>query len=315
MAPRVLITREPPGSSVDRISEVADVFLWDHDRPIDTDVLAREAASSVGIYCMLTDAIDRNLLMASPKLEVVSTMAVGVDNIDLDACRELGIVVGHTPGVLTESTADMAWALLMAASRRLEESINYVQQGRWEGWELDGIISRDVSGTTIGIVGMGRIGQAIARRAEGFDMEVLFTNRSRVSGAVGTQVDLEELLGRSDHVVIAVSLNEQTRGMISTQQFAMMKTTANLVNIARGPIVDTDALVAALVEGQIRCAGLDVTDPEPIPVDHPLVALPNCLIVPHLGSATDRTRVAMADLATDNLLAALSGADMPARTA
>lgn len=286
--------------------------MWPEDRPIDPDVLVERACVSHGIYCMLTDPIDHELLSACPDLRVVSTMAVGVDNIDLDACSELGIPVGHTPDVLTDSTADMAWALLMASSRRIEESIDFIRSGQWDQWEPDAVIGRDVSDTTVGIIGMGRIGRAVARRATGFDMEILYTSRSRVPGAPGTPVALDDLLHRSDHVVICAPLTEVTRGMISTTEFELMKSTANLVNIARGPIVDTDALVVALAEGQIRCAGLDVTDPEPIPQNHPLVALPNCLIVPHVGSATDRTRIAMADLAADNLLAGLAGKPLPA---
>lgn len=317
MAPHVLITRIPPGSSVDRIAARADVWVWPHDRDIDRDVLVDRIADAKGLYCMLADRIDPPLLDAAPALEVISTMAVGVDNIDLDACRRRGIAVGHTPGVLTESTADMAWALLMASSRRLGEAVDFVRSGSWEQWEPEGLFGRDVSGTTLGILGMGRIGTAVARRAAAFDMEILYWSRSEafaVEREYGAKsATFESVLERSDHIVVCLPLSTETRGLVGSSAFALMKPTANLVNIARGPIVDTDALVDALAVGRIRCAALDVTDPEPLPPDHPLLSLPNCIVVPHLGSATERTRVAMADLAADNLLAGLFGDPMPAR--
>jgi glyoxylate reductase len=270
-----------------------------------------------GLYCMLTDQVDAELLDAAPKLRVVSNMAVGVDNIDLYECERRGIAVGNTPDVLTDSTADMAWALLMASSRRIEAAIDHVKAGEWGPWDPGGMLGLDISGTTLGIVGMGRIGAAVARRAAGFNMEIIYTSRSRQDGVEGetgaTRATLEDLLERSDHVVVCVALTEDTSGLIDAAAFQRMKPTANLVNIARGPIVDTDALYEALVTGQIRSAGLDVIDPEPIAPDHPIVALPNCTVIPHLGSATERTRIAMADLAEANLIAGLNGDPMPAR--
>lgn len=317
MAAKVLITRIPPGSAVDRIAAHADVWVWPHDRDIDRDVLLDRIAEVDGVYCMLADRIDTHLLDAAPALTVISTMAVGVDNIDLDACLERGIAVGHTPGVLTDSTADMAWALLMASSRRLGEAIDFVRSGSWEHWEPEGLSGRDVSGTTLGILGMGRVGTGVARRAGAFDMEILYWSRS-VAVEVERDLDakrvaLDALLERSDHIVVCLPLGDATRGLLGPSAFARMKSSANLVNIARGPIVDTDALVQALSLGQIRCAALDVTDPEPLPPDHALLTIPNCIVVPHLGSATERTRVAMADLAAENLLAGISGDPMPAR--
>ncbi|NHZ70714.1 MAG: D-glycerate dehydrogenase [Proteobacteria bacterium] len=317
MSDRIIITRQPPGTAVERLEEHGDVWLWPHDREIDHAVLQAEVQSATALYCMLTDRIDRGLLESAPELKVVSTMAVGVDNIDVDACRDRGIMVGHTPEVLTDSTADMAWTLLMASSRRIEEAVAYVKDGQWGRWEPGTLLGLDVARTTIGIVGMGRIGQTVARRARGFDMEILYFSRSGQSefeqeyGAV--RVGFDELLDRSDHVVICCALTDDTRGMFDTYAFARMKETANVVNIARGPIVDTDALYEALSTGEIRSAGLDVIDPEPIAADHPLVALPNCIVIPHLGSATERTRIAMGDLAADNLIAALAGESMPAR--
>jgi glyoxylate reductase len=316
MVDRVIVTRRPPGGAVDRLSAQFDVWVWPHDREIDPAVLEAEVRRADGLYSMLTDRIDRSLLERAERLRVISTMAVGVDNIDLRYCGERGIAVGHTPDVLTDSTADLAWALLMASSRRLAESVDWVRSGSWTRWEPQALLGRDVSGTTLGIVGMGRIGRAIARRASGFDMEILCASRSPVTdpddlGVV--EVALGDLLARSDHVVLCASLTDDTRGLIGRAELAMMKPTANLVNVARGPLVDTDALLDALTRGVIRCAALDVTDPEPLPADHPLVELGNCTIVPHIGSATQRTRVAMADLAVDNLVAGLRGAPMPAR--
>lgn len=317
--PRIIVTRRPPGDAVDRLREIGDVWMWPEDSAIPRAVLEEQIADADALYCMLTDPIDSELLDRAPSLRVVSTMAVGVDNIDLSACTERGIAVGHTPDVLTDSTADMAWALLMAASRRIEEGIEYASSGRWQRWEPEAFLAYDVAGTTLGIVGMGRIGATVARRATGFDMDILYTSRSRHADVEeqngARRVELDELLERSDHVVVCTALTEDTKGLIDADALDRMKPTANLVNIARGPIVDTDALYDALVSGSIRCAGLDVTDPEPIPADHPLIGLANCTIVPHVGSATMRTRIAMADLAADNLIAVLHGDPMPARIA
>jgi len=319
MVERIIITRKPPGTASGRLAEYGDVWMWPHDRQIDHEVLSDQIATATALYCMLTDRIDRELLASAPHLRIVSTMAVGVDNIDLGACRDLGIAVGHTPDVLTDSTADMAWTLLMASSRRIEESIGHVKQGLWGPWQPELLLGLDVSRTTLGIVGMGRIGKMIARRATGFDMEILYTSRSPQIDAESeygaVRVGFEELLERSDHVVVSTALTPETSGLLDADAFLRMKSTANLVNIARGPIVDTDALYEALSTGQIRSAGLDVTDPEPMPADHPLLTLPNCTVIPHLGSATERTRIAMADLAADNLIAALTGEEIPSQIA
>ena len=310
--PRVVITRRLPGRAVDRISESADVWVWEHERPIDHEILAERIPGAEGLLCMLTDRIDRSLLDLAPNLVVVSTMAVGVDNIDVAACTERGIAVGHTPDVLTDSTADLAWALLMASTRRSPEGVNAVRSGSWGPWDPGWLLGADVSGTVLGIIGMGRIGRALVRRSAGFGMEVVYASRSPVD-VDATRIELDELLRRSDHIVVAVPLTEETRGLIGRSELATMKPSANLVNVARGPVVDSDALVDALTAGLIRCAALDVTDPEPIPPDHPLAGLPNCLIVPHIGSATHRTRTAMADLAAENLITGLRGEPMPAR--
>jgi len=312
----IVVTRTPPAAVLDQLRTAGDLWVWPHDREIDVDVLRRRMVDADGVYCMLTDPIDADLIDGAQRLRAISTMAVGVDNIDLAACRRRGIRVGHTPDVLTNSTADMAWALLMASSRRLVEGVDYIRSGLWERWEPGVLLGHDITGSTLGIIGMGRIGQAVARRSTGFGMPVLYSSRSSVKGIeddVGAErVGLVDLLARADHVVVAVSLSDDTAGLIGSEAFRVMKPTANLVNISRGPVVDSDALVEALTSGQIRCAGLDVTDPEPIPSDHALMALPNCTIVPHVGSATERTRLSMAQLAADNLVAGLTGDPMPA---
>ena len=291
--------------------------MWPHNSVIERDVLLNRIVNVDGLYCMLTDRIDEEVLDAAPNLKVVSNMAVGVDNIDLEGCQARGIAVGNTPDVLTDSTADLAWALMMASSRRLEEAISHVKDDDWGPWDPSGMLSLDISRTTLGIIGMGRIGAAVARRAAGFEMEILYTSRSaqttteEETGA--SRVSVDELLERSDHVVVCIALTAETKGMIDAAAFARMKPTANLVNVARGPIVNTDDLYRALTTGQIRCAGLDVTDPEPMAASHPIVGLRNCIVIPHLGSATERTRIAMADLAEENLTAGLNGEPMPSR--
>jgi lactate dehydrogenase-like 2-hydroxyacid dehydrogenase len=301
---------------VERISEVADVRLWTEDVPMPGDLLRSWIRDAEGLYCMLTDRIDAGLLAAAPKLRVISQMAVGVDNIDLEACRARGIPVGHTPDVLTESTADLAMALVLAAARRLEEGTEHVRSGAWGPWQPDLLLGRDVHGTTIGIVGLGRIGAAVARRAAGFGMRIRYCGPHRKpehEAALGAEYRrLDELLSEADHVVVTAPLTEDTHHLIDEQALRAMKETAVLVNVARGPLVDPDALVRALTEGWITAAGLDVTEPEPIPPDHPLVALPNCTILPHVGSGTVATREAMAALAADNLLAGLAGRSLPA---
>ncbi|MCZ7534097.1 MAG: D-glycerate dehydrogenase [Acidimicrobiia bacterium] len=317
MKPRVVVTRKPPGAALDAVREVADVWLWPENRPIDRNVLLTQVADTVGLYCMLTDQIDDVVLEHAPLLKVVSNMAVGVDNIDLAACAERSIAVGHTPDVLTDSTADVAWMLILGASRRMSEGIDKARLGDWGNWDPAWLLGRDVANTTLGIIGMGRIGSAIAHRSVGFSMPVLYASRSakpKVEEATGAlRVPLQELLTRADHVVIAVPLSAETRHLIGPDELKLMKPTSNLVNIARGPIVDTDALVDALTSGTIRCAGLDVTDPEPLPLDHPLLQLPNCTVIPHIGSSTWETSTAMANLAAANLIAGLVGAPLPNR--
>jgi glyoxylate reductase len=257
-----------------------------------------------GLVCLLTDRVDAALIDAAPRLRAISVVAVGVDNVDLAAASARGIQVGHTPGVLTDTTADLAFALVLAAARRVGEGERSVRAGDWPGWEPDGFLGEEVHGATLGIVGLGRIGSAVARRAEGFSMRVLHTSRSG-------GVPLDELLTTSDFVSLHLPLTEDSHGLIGDAELRRMKPTAILVNTARGEIVQTGALVRALREGWIAGAALDVTDPEPLPADHPLLESPNALVTPHIGSASRRTREEMASMAVDNLLAALRGDRMP----
>lgn len=310
-----MVTRNPPGSVVENLASLADVWTWPENRAMPRSGLLARVADAEGLYCMLTDGIDAELLDAAPQLVAISQMAVGVDNVDLDACTGRGIPVGHTPDVLTETTADTAFGLLIAAARRFREGMEDVVEGRWGEWDPLALVGRDVHGSTLGIVGLGRIGRAVARRAAGFGMRVLYNKRTRDPAAEsesGVEFrSFDRLLAEADHVMVLTSLNSGTHHLIDRRALSLMKPTATLVNASRGQVVDTDALLRALAEGWIASAGLDVTDPEPMPPDHPLVALPNCFIVPHIGSATVRTRILMADRAMDNLIAALGGERMP----
>jgi glyoxylate reductase len=300
---RCFVTRKLPGSALERLGAEHELDLWAGDSPPGAEELLSHAREAHALLSQLTERVDGELLDACPQLLAVANYAVGVDNIDLAAATERGVPVGNTPGVLTEATADLAWALMLSAARRLPEGDRALRGGDWR-WEPDFLLGRDVHGATLGIVGMGRIGSAVARRAEGFEMEVIHTSHSG-------GVPLDELLERSDFVSLHAPLTPDTRGIIGEQALRRMKPTAILVNTARGPLVDTDALVRALSEGWIAGAALDVTDPEPLPPDHPLLGCPGLTIAPHVGSATVTTREAMADLAVDNLLAALRGERMP----
>jgi glyoxylate reductase len=268
-----------------------------------------------GLISLLTVPVDEALLSQAPRLRVVSNMAVGVDNIDLAACTQRSIPVGNTPGVLTEATADLSMALILAAARRLPESAADARAGRWSTWNPTGWLGMDLSEAVLGIAGMGKIGRAVAARAYGFGMRLIYHDLSpapeieETLGAV--YVSFEELLAQSDILTLHLPLLEQTRGLLNAQTLQQMKPNAILVNAARGPIVETAALQQALEQGWIRAAALDVTDPEPLPPDHPLYTLPNCLIVPHIGSATHHTRRRMAELACLNLLAGLDGKRLP----
>ena len=311
---RILVTRRPPGDALDMLSPAGEIDLWSEDRAIPQDVLRDRIEQATALYCMLTDPVDDGLLARAPGLRVVSQMAVGVDNVDLAACTERGIPVGHTPDVLTETVADTAFGLLLAAARRFGEGIDFVRADKWRRWEPELLLGRDVHGSVLGIIGFGRIGRAVARRAAGFGMHMLYTGPTeRGEGvALGVKyVSLADLLAASDHVVVSAALTPDTHHLIDADALQAMKPTATLVNISRGGLVDTDALVSALRTGQIGAAGLDVTDPEPIAGDHALLALPNCTVLPHLGSSSAKTRAAMAELAARNVVAALRGDRVP----
>ena len=315
--PQVFVSRIIPDAGLDAIAAACEMDLWREELPPPRDELLRRVAGRDGILTLLTDRVDDGLLdAAGPQLKVVSNYAVGFDNIDVAACERRGVAVGNTPGVLTETTADLAWALLMAAARRLPEGDRYVRAGKWKTWGPMLLLGPDVHGATIGIVGFGRIGQAVARRAQGFGMEILYHDLQQlpddVTGPLGaTYLPLEELLPRCDFVSIHVNLSEETRGLINAKTLSWMKPTAVLVNTSRGPVVDQPALAEALRGGVIGAAALDVTDPEPIPMDDPLVGLDNCLIVPHIASASRATRAKMAEMAAANLLAGVRGEPLP----
>lgn len=310
--PVVYVTRRVPFGPLDRLRQSCDV-IGEAEAPPARDTLLRHARDADAILALLTERIDADLLAAAPRLKVVSNMAVGVDNIDVAAATARGIPVGNTPDVLTDATADLAWALLLAAARRLPEGERHVRDGLWGPWQPDLLLGAMVSGATLGVVGLGRIGAAVARRAHGFRMKVLYHRGDAAEAdALGAEpVSLAALLARSDFVSINVPLTPQTHHLIDAAALAQMKPTAVLVNTARGPVVDPAALFDALASGTIRAAALDVTEPEPLPPDHPLLSLPNCLVVPHLGSSTEQTREQMAALAVENVLAGLRGERLP----
>jgi glyoxylate reductase len=301
---RVFVTRKLPGDALDRLRAEHDVEVWPERLPPPREELVARAPELEGLLSLLTDPVDAGLIGAAPRLRAISNYAVGVDNVDLDAAAARGIPVGNTPDVLTESTADLALALMLGIARRLAEGERFVRAGEWATWEPDLMLGRDLHGATVGIVGYGRIGRAVGRRLEGFGCEVLTHTRSG-------GVSLGELLERSDFVTLHCPLTPETRGLIGAGALRRMKPTAYLVNTARGPVVDTGALAAALTAGELAGAALDVTDPEPLPGDHPLLGAPNLLVVPHIASATHATRGRMAGIAVDNLLAGLAGEPMP----
>lgn len=313
--PKVFVTRLIPDEGLARLRETAEVQVWEEELPPPYDVLLEEVRKVDGLLSLLTDKIDAALMDSNPRLKVVSNMAVGFDNIDIPAATARGIPIGNTPGVLTDTTADFAFTLLMAAARRVPEAIDYVRAGKWKTWGPKLFTGQDIHGATLGIIGFGRIGQGMAKRASGFDMRVLYYDiyrREDLEKSMGVRyVDIDTLLRESDFVTIHTDLNEQTRHMMNASAFAKMKRTAILINAARGPMVDHKALYDALSQGKIAGAALDVTEPEPIPTDSPLLKLPNCLIVPHIASASVATRAKMAEMAAANVIAGLRGERLP----
>ncbi|WP_417729919.1 2-hydroxyacid dehydrogenase [Rosistilla oblonga] len=316
---KVFVTRQIPDAGLDRIRTACDCDVWPEPLPPSHDQLLEKSAGCDGVLSLLSDRIDAEFFdRVGPQLKVVSNFAVGYNNIDVAEAARRGIAVGNTPGVLTDATADIAVGLLLAAARRMREGIDNVTNQQWKTWEPMGFIGQDLVGKTIGIVGMGRIGAAVARRLHfGWGMSVVYTSRSDKpeidSELNARRVEFSQLLSDSDFVSIHTDLNPATEKLFNDSAFAQMKPTSVLINTARGGIVDQDALHQALQSGTIFSAGLDVTEPEPLPVSSPLRSLGNCVILPHIGSGTVASRDAMATIAADNLLAGLAGKPLPHR--
>ena len=316
MKPKVYVTRLLPKPALDRINSYCDAKIWEGDLPPPRDTIIENIASVEGLLCLLTDKIDAPLMDKAPKLKVISNCAVGFDNIDVDAATKRGIAVGNTPGVLTETTADFAFALMMAAARRVAEGDRNVRAGKWKTWGPMILLGQDVFGSTLGIVGMGRIGAAMARRAKGFGMKIMYSDVIRQQPQTEKELGLEyvelgKLLAESDFITLHTNLTPETHHLIGPEQFKRMKRTCILINTSRGPIVDNMALYEALRDGKIAYAALDVTEPEPIPIDHPLLKLDNIVIAPHIASASVTTRTKMGMMAAENLIAGLKGEPLP----
>ncbi|MFN4214472.1 2-hydroxyacid dehydrogenase [Exiguobacterium sp.] len=314
MKKRIYITRRLPEEAVAPLREEFDVRMWEEEAvSVPRDVLLEEAAAAHGLWTMLSDTIDRELIEQAPHLEVISNLAVGYNNIDVEAAKERGIIVTNTPDVLSETTADLAFGLMMMTARRLGEAERDLRAGEWKSWTPMGYVGMDVYRAKLGIIGMGRIGEAVARRVRGFDMDVLYHNRTRRHESESmygfVYAELDELLAESDFVVVLAPLTEETRGMLGAAEFGKMKETAVFINVARGEIVDEEALYDALKEKRIWAAGLDVFAKEPISMDHPLLTLPNVTTLPHIGSASIRTRLAMMALNREAIMSVLTGAE------
>ena len=315
--PRVFVSRVIPDEGLDAVRDACELDLWTEELPPPRDELLRRSAGMDGLLTLLTDRVDAELLdAAGPQLKVVSNYAVGFDNLDVPELTRRRIPAGNTPGVLTETTADLAFALLMAAARRIDEGSRYVRGGRWKTWGPMLLMGVDLHGATLGIVGFGRIGREMAKRASGFGMKVVYhdvhpatPDEERALNA--RRVEMDELLASSDMVSLHTNLTDETRHLINASTLARMKRTAVLVNTSRGPVVDQAALYEALRDGQIFAAALDVTDPEPMAPDDPLLTCENCLVVPHIASASRVTRGKMAAIAAANLLAGLRGDPLP----
>ena len=315
--PKVFITRRIPAEKLAQVVQHCQVDLWDEELPPPRQTLLEHVRGVEGLLCLLTDRIDAEVLdTAGPQLKVISNCAVGYDNIVVAAATRRGIPVGNTPGVLTDTTADFAFALLMAAARRVVEGDAFTRAGKWKTWGLTQLLGRDVTGATLGLIGFGRIGKGMAKRAGGFDMRVLYYDPVLQDDPYASQVrahsvDLDTLLHQADFVSVHTPLSPETHHLIRTEALGKMKPTAILINTARGPIVDPDALYQALKDGVIAYAALDVTEPEPIPMDHPLLTLPNLIIAPHIASASVETRGKMIQMSINNLLAGLRGEHLP----
>lgn len=308
---KVFVTRHLTPEAEEKLNAFCDAEYWPGQLPPSHKDLLEKTTEVDGLITLLSDPIDAEVIEQAKNLKVISQVAVGVDNIDLEAAAAQHIPVGYTPGLLTDATADLAFALILAAARRIGEAMDYTREGHWKTWELTTLLGEDVHKATLGVIGLGRISQAVAKRAQGFEMNVLYHSRTRkpdVEAGLGlTYADLPRLLKEADIITLHVPLTDATKGMIGKTAFEQMKPHAILVNTARGPVVDTDALVNALKTGQIGYAALDVTEPEPLPVSHELYRLPNVIILPHLGTGTRSTRNNISLLAVDNLIAGLQG--------
>ncbi|MCZ0872495.1 D-glycerate dehydrogenase [Peribacillus sp. AS_2] len=312
MKPKIYITRKLPEQIIEGLSRNYDVRMWDQeDIPVPRKVLVEEMKEVEGLLCLLTEQIDESLIEQAPNLKIIANMAVGHNNIDVQSATKRGIMVTNTPGVLTETTADLTFGLLLATARRMMEAEDYLRSGKWETWSQMQLTGQDVHGATLGIIGLGRIGEALAKRAKGFDMNLVYFNRSRKyeqEKELGIEYQpLEKLLQISDFVCVMLPLTAETAYMIGKEQLELMKGTAVLINTARGGIIDEKALYQGLENREIWAAGLDVFEEEPVPLDHPLLTLPNVVTLPHIGSASIATRMKMATLAVQNLVDGLTG--------
>ena len=311
--PRVFVTRVIPDPGLTMIIDACDAEVWREEMPPSRDIVLKTIKDTVGILSLVTDKIDGEVMdSAGDQLKIISNYAVGVDNIDIQEATNRGILVGNTPGILTETTADLTFALLLSAARRIGEGIDYIRGNKWETFKPMELLGRAVHNSTLGIIGMGRIGIEVARRAKGFNMEVIYYDyrgRASIGETIGAKIlsTIDELFKQADFISLHIPLTSETNHLIDASAFSKMKDTAILINTSRGPVVDSDALYEALKSKKIAYAALDVTDPEPIPPNHKLMALPNCLIVPHIGSATIETRSKMAVMAAENLLAGIRG--------
>lgn len=312
---RVYVTRRIPEEGLKMLQRLCQVEVWEGDVPPPREVLMEKVEEVDGLVSLLSDRIDGQVLSRARNLKVVANYAVGYDNIDLLEAEKRGVVVTNTPGILTETTADLTWALLLAAGRRIVEADTFTRKGQWKSWGPRLLLGQDIHGSNLGIVGLGRIGAAVARRAQGFAMNVLYYNRTSrpdYEEELGVQrVELEELLQVSDFVSIHVPLTEDTHHLLGKKELDLMKPSAVLVNTARGEIVDEEALIQSLQEKKLFAAGLDVFAREPIDEDHPLLQMEQVVVLPHIGSASFRTRARMAQVACENLLAVLEGKNPP----
>lgn len=312
MKETIYITRKLPSNIVKKLEENFNIIMWEQEeKAVPRQELLEKVRDAHGLLCMLTEMIDEEVMDAAPNLKVISNMAVGYNNVDVETASKKGIIVTNTPGVLTETTADLTFALMMATARRLVEASDYLRKGKWETWSPLQLTGMDIHGATLGIVGFGRIGQAVAKRAAGFGMNILYYNRSRKPSAEGETgarfAELNEVLKESDFISILLPYSEKVHHLISAKELALMKKTAILINTARGGIVDESALYIALKNETIWAAGLDVFEKEPMDLSHPLLTLPNVVTLPHIGSASIATRMKMAELAVDNLHNVLVG--------